>query len=53
MDTVIKGNSATAREMKETIYREDRRTLVDRCWVKAPVIAEVARRELVGRDCGM
>ena len=30
--------------MKETICREDRQMLVDRCWVKAPVIAEVARR---------
>ena len=44
VDAVIGGNAATAREMKETIYREDRPTLVDRCWVKAPVIAEVARR---------
>ena len=38
------GNAAAAREMRETIYREDRQMLVDRCWVKAPVIAEVARQ---------
>ena len=38
------GKGATAREMRETIYREDRQMLVDRCWVKASVIAEVARR---------
>ena len=40
VDAVIRGNAATAREM-ETIYRQ---TLVDRCWVKPPVIPEVARR---------
>ena len=30
--------------MKETIYQEDRQTLVDRCCVKAPVIAKVAKQ---------
>ena len=43
VDTVISGNAAAAREMKETIHQEDRQVLVDRCWVKAPVIAKVAR----------
>ena len=41
---MLNGNAAAAREMKETVCREDRQMLVDRCWVKAPVIAEVARR---------
>ena len=43
MDRVMRRNAAIARKM-ETTYQEDRQTLVDRCWVKAPVIAEVARR---------
>ena len=28
----------------ETIYQQDGQKLVDRCWEKAPVIAEVAKR---------
>ena len=30
--------------MKEGIYQQDTLKLVDRCWEKAPVIAEVAGR---------
>ena len=41
---VIRGNAAAAKEMKETIYQQDGQKLGDRCWEKAPVIAEVARR---------
>ena len=44
VDRVMRGNTAIARKMKETTYQEDRQTVVDRCWVKAPVLAEVARR---------
>ena len=43
VNAVIRRNAAAAREMKEMIYQEDRQMLVDRCWVKAPVIAEIAR----------
>ena len=46
VEAVIRGSAAAAKEMKETIYKQDGQKLVDscRCWEKAPVIAEVARR---------
>ena len=43
VEAVIRGNAAAAKEMKETIYQQDGQKLGDRCWEKAPVIAEVAR----------
>ena len=44
VDAIIRGRAAAAREMKEMIYQQDRRIIVDRCGEKAPVIAEVAGR---------
>ena len=44
VDAIIRGRAAAAREIKEMIYKQDRRILVDRCGEKALVIAEVAGR---------
>ena len=44
VETVLRGNAAAAKEMKETIYQQDGQKLGDRCWEKVPVIAKVARR---------
>ena len=44
VEAVIRGNAVAAKEMKETIYQQDGWKVADRCWEKAPVIAEVARR---------
>ena len=44
VEAVIRENAAAAKEMKETIYQQAGQKLVDRCWEKAPVIAEVARQ---------
>ena len=42
VDLIIGGSAATAREMKEEIFQQDRQKLIDRCLEKAPVIAVVA-----------
>ena len=43
MDAVIRGNAGAAREMKKTIYQEDRHAKGGQMLEKAPMIAEVAR----------
>ena len=35
VDVIIRGRAAATREMKEVIYQQDRRTLVDKCGGKS------------------
>ena len=42
--SIMRRSGSTVREMKEEICKQDRLKLVERCWKKAPIIADVVSR---------